>query len=118
MDAKQKGYAQEMLTEIHGQFIDAVRKGRGKRLKETPDMFSGLMWSGSRSVQLGLADGFGTVESVARDIVKVETYPRLHCQAELCRAYCQALWGRHGGKRGPRARPYRAALIRRVIGRP
>jgi protease-4 len=72
MDAQQKGYAQEMLTEIHGQFIDAVRKGRGKRLKETPEMFSGLMWSGAKSVQLGLADGFGTVESVARDIVKVE----------------------------------------------
>lgn len=72
MDAKQKAYAQEMLTEIHGQFIDAVRKGRGKRLKETPEMFSGLMWSGAKSIQLGLADGFGTVESVARDIVKVE----------------------------------------------
>lgn len=72
MDARQKGHAQEMLSEIHGQFIDAVRKGRGKRLKETPDMFSGLVWSGAKSVQLGLADGFGTVESVARDIVKVE----------------------------------------------
>jgi protease-4 len=71
-DAKQKAYAQEMLGEIHAQFIDAVRKGRGKRLKETPEMFSGLMWSGAKSVQLGLADGFGTVESVARDIIKVE----------------------------------------------
>ncbi len=71
-DAKQKVYAKEMLGEIHEQFIDAVRKGRGKRLKETPEMFSGLMWSGARSVQLGLADGFGTVESVARDVVKVE----------------------------------------------
>ena len=72
MDSKQKAYAQEMLGEIHAQFIDAVRKGRGKRLKETPDMFSGLMWSGAKSVQLGLADGFGTVESVARDVIKVE----------------------------------------------
>lgn len=71
-DAKQKAYAQEMLGEIHGQFIDAVRKGRGKRLKETPEMFSGLMWSGAKSVQLGLADGFGTVESVARDVLKAE----------------------------------------------
>lgn len=72
MDAKQKAYAHEMLSEIHAQFIDAVRKGRGKRLKETPEMFSGLMWTGAKSVQMGLADGFGTVESVARDIVKVE----------------------------------------------
>ena len=72
LEGKQKAFAQEMLGEIHAQFIDAVRQGRGKRLKETPDMFSGLMWTGAKSVQLGLADGFGTVESVARDVVKVE----------------------------------------------
>ena len=66
----QKHYAQEMLDEIHQQFIDVVRKGRGKRLKETPEMFSGLVWSGAKSVELGLADGFGTVESVARDQLK------------------------------------------------
>ncbi len=72
MEGRQKAYAQEMLSEIHAQFIDAVRKGRGKRLKETPEMFSGLMWTGAKSVQLGLADGFGTVESVARDVIKVE----------------------------------------------
>ena len=61
-----------MLEEIHSQFIGVVRQGRGKRLKETPDMFSGLMWSGEKSIQLGLADGFGSVESVARDVIKVE----------------------------------------------
>jgi protease-4 len=72
LEPKQKAFAKEMLGEIHAQFIDAVRKGRGKRLKETPEMFSGLMWSGARSVQMGLADGFGTVESVARDVIKVE----------------------------------------------
>jgi len=49
-----------------------VREGRGKRLKETPDMFSGLVWSGEKSIQLGLADGLGSVESVARDVIKVE----------------------------------------------
>ena len=69
---KQKEYAQAMVNEIHQQFIDVVRKGRGKRLKETPDMFSGLFWSGSRAVELGLADGFGTVDSVARDELKAE----------------------------------------------
>jgi protease-4 len=72
LEGKQRAYAQEMLGEIHAQFIDAVKKGRGKRLKETPEMFSGLMWTGAKSVQLGLADGFGTVESVARDVIKVE----------------------------------------------
>ncbi len=71
-NAEQKVHAQEMLDEIHKQFIDVVRKGRGKRLKETPDMFSGLMWTGAKSVEMGLADGFGSVESVARDVVKAE----------------------------------------------
>lgn len=66
----QKNYAQGMLNEIHQQFIDVVRKGRGKRLKETPEIFTGLFWSGAKSVELGLADGFGTVESVAREEFK------------------------------------------------
>ncbi|MES2316170.1 MAG: S49 family peptidase [Pseudomonadota bacterium] len=69
---KHKAHAQTMLNEIHQQFIAVVRNGRGKRLKETPDTFSGLFWSGARAVDMGLADGFGTVESVARDIIKAE----------------------------------------------
>jgi protease-4 len=72
MSEKQKEYAQGMLDEIHQQFIEVVRRGRGKRLKETPDMFSGLFWVGTRAVELGLADGFGTVDSVARDELKAE----------------------------------------------
>jgi len=71
-NAEHKAYAQTMLDEIHQQFIEVVRKGRGKRLKETPEMFSGLMWTGGKSVEMGLADGFGTVESVARDVIKAE----------------------------------------------
>ena len=50
-----------------------VRQGRGKRLKESPEMFSGLMWTGSQSISMGLADEFGTVDSVARDVIKAET---------------------------------------------
>ncbi|WP_241687840.1 S49 family peptidase [Janthinobacterium sp. 17J80-10] len=68
----QQAYAKEMLAEIHQQFIDVVRTGRGSRLKESPDTFSGLFWSGSKAVEMGLADGFGTVDSVARDELKVE----------------------------------------------
>ncbi|KFI08792.1 S49 family peptidase [Massilia sp. BSC265] len=64
--------AQEMLNEIHQQFIAVVRAGRGKRLKETPETFSGLYWTGAKAVEMGLADGFGTVDTVARDIVKAE----------------------------------------------
>lgn len=72
-DEKQKAHAQILLGEIHRQFIDVVRKGRGQRLKETPEMFSGLMWTGSQSVEMGLADDFGTVDSVARDLIKADT---------------------------------------------
>ncbi|OYO30486.1 S49 family peptidase [Janthinobacterium sp. PC23-8] len=72
LNEKHKAHAQGMLNEIHQQFIEVVRAGRGKRLKETPDMFSGLYWTGARAVQMGLADDFGTVDSVARDIVKAE----------------------------------------------
>lgn len=71
-NARHKEHAQIMLNEIHQQFIEVVRKGRGKRLRETPEMFSGLMWSGAKSLELGLADDYGTVESVARDVIKAE----------------------------------------------
>ncbi|MGC3964379.1 MAG: S49 family peptidase [Rhodocyclaceae bacterium] len=71
-DPKQVQFARAMLEEIHQQFIDVVRKGRGARLHETPDMFSGLFWTGSKSIELGLADAYGTVDSVARDVIKAE----------------------------------------------
>ncbi len=71
-DEKQKQHALAMLKEIHQQFIDVVRKGRGKRLKESPDLFSGLMWTGARSIELGLSDGYGSVDYVAREVVKAE----------------------------------------------
>jgi protease-4 len=69
---KHREHAQAMLNEIHQQFISVVRAGRGKRLKETPETFSGLYWTGARAVEMGLADAFGTVDTVARDIVKAE----------------------------------------------
>ena len=68
----QQEYAKQMLAQIHQQFIAVVRAGRGTRLKETPDTFSGLVWNGQAGVEMGLADGYGTVESVARDVVKAE----------------------------------------------
>lgn len=71
-DSRHREHAQVLLDDIHKQFIDVVRKGRGDRLKEIPEMFTGLMWTGQRSVELGLADGFGTVDSVAREVIKVE----------------------------------------------
>ena len=65
-------HAQKMLAEIHQQFIKVVRSGRGTRLKETPDMFSGLIWTGEESVKLGLADGLGGLDFVAREVIKAE----------------------------------------------
>lgn len=72
VDAKQKEYALGMLNDIHQQFIAVVKQGRGKRLKDDPELFSGLIWTGQKAVELGLADGYGSVESVARDIIKAE----------------------------------------------
>lgn len=68
----QKEYAENMLGDIHQQFITVVRQGRGKRLKETPEMFSGLLWIGQKSIELGLADAMGSVEYVAREVIKAE----------------------------------------------
>ncbi|UJW81600.1 S49 family peptidase [Hydrogenophaga sp. SL48] len=71
-DATQNAHMQSMLSEIHTQFIQVVKKGRGERLKETPDTFSGLVWSGQQAVAQGLADGLGSLDHVAREIVKAE----------------------------------------------
>jgi len=68
----QRAHAQNLLDQIHQQFIKVVREGRGDRLKETPEIFSGLFWSGHQAIELGLADGYGTLDSVARDLVKAE----------------------------------------------
>ena len=67
-----KAHAKVLLGDIHAQFIEVVKSGRGQRLKDDPEIFSGLMWTGAQSIKLGLADDFGTVDSVARDVVKVE----------------------------------------------
>ncbi len=69
---KHEEFTKKLLADIHQQFIDVVRQGRGKRLKETPEMFSGLFWTGDKAVKMGLADDFGSVDSVARDVVKVD----------------------------------------------
>ena len=68
----QQEHAQKMLAEIHQQFIDVVKQGRGTRLKESPDTFSGLIWTGQKSIELGLADEMASLETVARDVIKAE----------------------------------------------
>jgi protease IV len=71
-DEAQKAYIQTMLGQIHAQFIEVVKKGRGDRLKENGDTFSGLVWNGQQAGSLGLADGLGNLDFVAREIVKAE----------------------------------------------
>lgn len=65
-------YMQRLLDQVHGQFINAVRAGRGDRLKENKDMFSGLVWTGKEGVELGLADDFGNDRFVAKTVIGAE----------------------------------------------
>ena len=91
LNPAQKEYAEKMLADIHQQFISVVRNGRGKRLKENPEIFSGLVWTGQKSVELGLADGLGSVDSVARDVIKAEDVvdftPRENVAERLARKF-------------------------------
>jgi len=72
VDPQEQEYAKQLLGEIHQQFIDTVREGRGSRLKDDPALFSGLIWTGRRSIELGLADAMGNVDYVAREVIKAE----------------------------------------------
>ena len=69
---KQREFAQTMLNQIHQQFIEVVKKGRGDRLKTTPETFSGLFWTGQQAIDMGLADHLGSLDYVAREVVKAE----------------------------------------------
>lgn len=72
LPAKQRAYIQATIDQIHQQFIGVVREGRGKRLKETPEMFSGLFWNGEQALKMGLIDHLGSLDYVAREVVKAE----------------------------------------------
>ncbi|MRD47685.1 S49 family peptidase [Caenimonas koreensis] len=69
---KHRVFAQAMLDQIHRQFIDAVKAGRGKRLKDSPELFTGLFWTGQQAVEMGLADQLGNLDYVAREVIKAE----------------------------------------------
>jgi protease-4 len=101
-DENQKEHARVLLGEIHKQFIEVVRKGRGKRLKETPEMFSGLMWTGSQSIQMGLADDFGTVDSVARDLIKSENILDYSVKENIAERFAKRLGAEMGQSLGMR----------------
>ena len=69
---RQTAFAKAMIDQIHQQFITVVKQGRGDRLKESPDTFSGLFWNGEEAIKLGLADKLGNLDFVAREVVKAE----------------------------------------------
>jgi len=70
---EQTAHLQQMLNEVHEHFIDAVKQGRGERLSQQDDIFSGLIWTGEKAIELGLVDDYGTTQSVARDVIGAET---------------------------------------------
>lgn len=72
VDEVEKAHMEGVLKQVHAQFIHAVKEGRGARLKEDPELFGGLVWTGEQALELGLADGLGNVSSVARDVLKAE----------------------------------------------
>ncbi len=107
VDPRQREYVQGMLDDVHRQFIAAVKEGRGDRLKEEPGMFTGLVWNGKRAVELGLADGLGSLDYVAREVVKAEEIvdftPEDNIAERIARRFGAALGGeirfalRHAG---------------------
>lgn len=65
-------HVKNLLAKIHKQFIEVVKNGRGDRLKDNPKLFSGLVWTGEESIELGLADALGSSSYVAREIIKAK----------------------------------------------
>jgi protease-4 len=104
---RQRAFAQQMLDQIHKQFIAAVKAGRGSRLKESPDLFSGLFWTGQQAVEMGLADQLGNIDYVAREVIKAEElvdYTRRENVAErLAKKFGAAIGG--GAVQAVRALP-------------
>jgi protease-4 len=65
-------HVKSLLSQIHQQFIDVVKQGRGDKLKDDKQLFSGLIWTGDQAVKLGLVDSLGSSSYVAREIIKAE----------------------------------------------
>jgi protease-4 len=90
-DERQKAYAKVIIDQVHQQFIAVVREGRGQRLKETSETFSGLFWNGEEAVKSGLADRFGNLDYVAREVIKapeiIDYTPRENLAERLARRF-------------------------------
>ena len=97
-------------TTIHRQFIAVVKQGRGSRLKETPELFSGLFWNGEQALALGLVDRLGNLDYVAREVVKAEEVIDYTPKENVAERLAQAL--RRGDRRRARQRAAGAVALR------
>ena len=91
-DAKTKAHIQGMLSEIHQQFIDSVKKGRGDRLDTTVEgLFEGLIWTGEAAVEIGLVDELGSSSYVAREVIGEETIVDYTVQEDILERFAERL---------------------------
>src|SRR5690554_7505358 len=83
-NAEEKAFWQSVLEVTHNQFIEQVKKGRGDRLADNPDLFSGLVWSGEQALELGLIDGLASSSQIARrseeHTSELQSRPHLVCR--------------------------------------
>ncbi|MFT6408221.1 MAG: protease-4 [Arenicella sp.] len=96
--ASQQAHAKEMLAIVHQQFINRVKAGRGDRLSDDPDIFSGLFWSGEQAKELGLIDEFGSLDYVAREVIGQEAIVDYSFKPDLLTRFAQDLGVSMGGK--------------------
>ncbi len=93
---QETAHVQTILNQIHAQFIDAVKRGRGDRLKDYDNLFSGLIWTGEESVELGLVDALGSSSYVAREVIGAEDI----VDFTVARSYLELLAERFGSALG------------------
>ena len=97
---KQREFMQDLLKEVHNQFIEAVKKGRGNKLALNSDIFSGLFWSGESAIKLGLADGYGDMDLVAREIIGHEKIIDFTIQSNFADRFAKKLGASIGSSMG------------------
>lgn len=83
MNETETEFWKKQLAHVHQQFIQVVRNGRGTRLKETPEIFSGLIWNGETALEMGLIDGLGSARYVAREIIKSPKLVRFNIEESV-----------------------------------
>jgi protease-4 len=88
---EQRAYLESMLDQIHQQFIAVVKEGRGDRLKGGDELFSGLIWTGEESLELGLADALGSTGYVAREVVGAEKTVKFTADKDLLERLAERL---------------------------